>query len=239
MLTLDRISVTYENLTAVDEVSLQLSGGRIHGLMGANGAGKSSLINVAVGLINEYAGQVNYQGRELRKHRKWVKEHLGFAPEDTQLAPYLKGREFLELIAAIKNCPDKGNTINHFITMLGLEEKTDELICNLSHGMKQKILLASAFMGNPDYLIIDEALNGLDTVSLYNVLEYLQTRARKGCTILIASHIIPLIYEWCDQIHIMHKGKIIKQFKKNELADFEKTCGVNFQTYFINLIKEH
>jgi ABC-2 type transport system ATP-binding protein len=237
LIQLNHIGVNYENLTAVSDVNLNLDNGKIHGLIGPNGAGKSSLINVCVGLIQEYEGEVLYRGHNIRKERLWIKKRLGFAPEDTSLMPYLTGIEFLNLIATVKKCENKKQKIDSFVSMLNLESKTNEVIIELSHGMKQKLMLASAFLGDPDFLIIDEALNGLDSVSLYNVQQYLHHQKTQGKNILIASHVIPLIREWCDEIHVMNAGKIIRRFENQELTDLEKNRKMDFQSIFMDLIR--
>ena len=237
MLSVKNLTVQYENKTAVDDLSIEIQNGKLTGLIGPNGAGKSSLIKTCVGMIAEYSGDILYDLKPLHKHRQWVKENCGYAPEDTILLPYLKGHEFLQLIGTLRKSPDLQNEIAKFIRMFDLQEKTDELIINLSHGMRQKLSIAATLIGNPRYLLFDEALNGLDSVSLYNLKNYLNELATAGSTIIIASHILTLIQDWCDPIIIMHEGRLLKHITKTEILTLESEKKQLFERIFIEMVK--
>ena len=237
MLSIKNLSVQYEEKLAVDDVSIEISQNKISGLIGPNGAGKSSLIKTCVGMIGEYSGEILYGDKPLHKNRHWVKEHCSYAPEDTILLPYLKGREYLEMIGTLRKTLDLDNEIKSLFKMLNLQEKENELIINYSHGMRQKISIASTLIGNPDYLIFDEALNGLDPVALFNLKNYLNELATSGKTIILSSHILALILDWCDPIIIMHQGKILKVVSKQEIARMESEMEKTFEQIFIDLVK--
>ena len=237
MLSIKNLSVQYEEKLAVDDVSIEISQNKISGLIGPNGAGKSSLIKTCVGMIGEYSGEILYGDKPLHKNRHWVKEHCSYAPEDTILLPYLKGREYLEMIGTLRKTLDLDNEIKSLFKMLNLQEKENELIINYSHGMRQKISIASTLIGNPDYLIFDEALNGLDPVALFNLKNYLNELATSGKTIILSSHILALILDWCDPIIIMHRGKILKMVSKQEIARMESEMEKTFEQIFIDLVK--
>jgi ABC-2 type transport system ATP-binding protein len=237
MLSIKNLSVQYEEKLAVDDVSMEIPQNKISGLIGPNGAGKSSLIKTCVGMIGEYSGEVLYGDKPLHKNRHWVKEHCSYAPEDTVLLPYLRGREYLELIGTLRKIPDLENEIKSLFMMLNLQDKEDELIINYSHGMRQKISIASTIIGNPDYLIFDEALNGLDPVALYNLKNYLNKLAASGKTIILSSHILALIQDWCDPIIIMDQGKILKIVSIEEITKIESEKNITFEQIFIDLVK--
>ena len=237
MLSIKNLSVQYEEKLAVDDVSIEISQNKISGLIGPNGAGKSSLIKTCVGMISEYSGEILYGDKPLHKNRHLVKEHCSYAPEDTILLPYLKGREYLEMIGTLRKTLDLDNEIKSLFKMLNLQEKENELIINYSHGMRQKISIASTLIGNPDYLIFDEALNGLDPVALFNLKNYLNELANSGKTIILSSHILALILDWCDPIIIMHQGKILKMVSKQEIARMESEMKKTFEQIFIDLVK--
>ena len=237
MLSIKNLSVQYEEKLAVDDVSIEISQNKIRGLIGPNGAGKSSLIKTCVGMISEYSGEILYGDKPLHKNRHWVKEHCSYAPEDTILLPYLKGREYLEMIGTLRKTLDLDNEIKSLFKMLNLQEKENELIINYSHGMRQKISIASTLIGNPDYLIFDEALNGLDPVALFNLKNYLNELATSGKTIILSSHILALILDWCDPIIIMHQGKILKMVSKQEISRMESEMEKTFEQIFIDLVK--
>jgi len=237
MLSIKNLTVRYEYKTAVEDVSLEIQPGRISGLIGPNGAGKSSLIKACVGMIGEYDGEIRYKDKPLHENRHWVKKHCGYAPEDTVLTPYLKGREFLELIGALRKSADLKKETESLFAMLNLQEKADELIVNYSHGMRQKLSIASTLIGNPDFLIFDEALNGLDPVSLYNLKKYMNELAAAGKTIVLSSHILSLIEDWCDPIIIMHKGKLIKTLTRAEISGMETEKKQSFEEIFVEMVK--
>jgi len=106
MLTIKDLCIQYAEQKAVDNITIDIEQGKISGLIGPNGAGKSSLIKACVGMISEYSGEILYENKPLHKNRHWIKEHCGYAPEDTVLLPYLKGREFLELIGTLRKSSD-------------------------------------------------------------------------------------------------------------------------------------
>jgi ABC-2 type transport system ATP-binding protein len=238
MLSIKNVSIIYEKKLAVNEASVDITPAKITGLIGPNGAGKSSLLKACVGLINEFAGTIEFDGREIRKRRFWVKQHCGFAPEDVVLMPYLKGSEFLELIAVIRKVSNLREEIDFLIDLTGLQDKKDELIINYSHGMRQKLFIASALTGKPEYLILDEALNGLDTISLFKLKNYLNDLAKQGKTIIISSHILPLIKEWCDPVVIMNNGTIINKYSVSEIEELENQTKQSFESIFVDLIEQ-
>ena len=141
------------------------------------------------------------------------------------------------MIGTLRKTPDLDNEIKSLFKMLNLQEKENELIINYSHGMRQKISIASTLIGNPDYLIFDEALNGLDPVALFNLKNYLNELANSGKTIILSSHILALILDWCDPIIIMHQGKILKMVSKQEIARMESEMKKTFEQIFIDLVK--
>ncbi len=239
MLSIKNLSIQYENVIAVKNISYDFNSGIINGLIGPNGAGKSSLLKACVGLINDYQGKIIYDEKELGKNRTWVKKQCGYAPEDAVLFPYLTGEEFLQLIASIRNNKqeDLTNEVSFFLQLTGLTAKMDELIVNYSHGMRQKLAIAAALIGEPEFIIIDESLNGLDPIALYNLKKYFNELIKSDKTIILSSHILPLIRDWCHIIVIMDKGALIQEYSKDEILKYEKDRGNSFETLFLETIK--
>jgi ABC-2 type transport system ATP-binding protein len=235
MLSIKNLSVQYETKLAVNDVSLDVSDSKITGLIGPNGAGKSSLIKACVGLIDEYSGSIKYNGLDNRKNRHKVKQICGYAPEDTVLLPYLKGNEFLELICKLRQVADVKQDMEAILDRMDLKESADDLIINYSHGMRKKISIAATLLGQPDFLIFDEALNGLDSITLFYLKNHLSELAAQGKTILITSHILPLILDWCDPVIIINEGRIIKSFSQAEIKNITRESS--FEEIFVNLIK--
>ena len=221
MIKIENLTIIYDDITALKQVSLELPPGKIYGLIGPNGAGKSTLIKACAGLIDTYSGNIFFEGKEIRNRRSWQKEHCTYAPEDVELLPYLKGREFLQLIGSIRKSDHLEKEIHLFSTMLGLSEKENELIVDFSHGMRQKTAVVAALIGNPKYLLFDETLNGLDTVALNNLQHYIRQLADQGQTILLSSHVLPLVRSWCDEVIVLKEGKVAGILRDQEIKNWD------------------
>lgn len=237
MIELKNITIAYQNIIAVKSVSLKIEQGSLLGIVGPNGAGKSSLIKAMVGLITEYNGQISYDQLPLRKNRYQIKQMQGYAPEDVDLLPYLTGREYLQMIAGIREIKDKSQQIDKLINLLNLDSKQNDLINEYSHGMKQKLSVAAAMIGPPQVLIFDEAFNGFDPISLYNVKNEIDKHVQTGGTVIISSHILELIEKWCSQIVIMNEGRILGNYRKDEIEKMKEEGNKDFNTIFVELIK--
>ena len=237
MLKIVNLTVRYPDVIAVDNVSLQLKNGILYGLVGPNGAGKSSLIKVLVGLISTYEGTIYYDDLILSENRHTAKHLFGYAPEDPNLYPYLTGREYLHMLAEIRNSDDSqhiSTLINDFV----LEDVVDELINRYSHGMRQKLSFAASLIGKPHYLILDEALNGFDPISLFNAKRILKEFAEKGHLILLSSHVLELVENWCQEIIILNKGKLLAEYSQKKIEEIKKQTGKEFSDHFVNLVRE-
>ncbi len=221
MIKIENLTVRYDEITALDRVSLELAPGKIYGLIGPNGAGKSTLIKACAGLIDAYDGTIYFEGQEIRKQRSWQKEHCAYAPEDVELLPYLKGREFLQLIGNIRKSSNLKDEIKRLSTMLGLSEKEDELIIDFSHGMRQKIAIAAALVGNPKYMLFDETLNGLDTLALNQLQQHIRRLADQDKTILLSTHVLPLARNWCDEVIVLDKGCVVNILREQEINNWK------------------
>jgi len=238
MLQIQNLTVVYETLPVIQDLSLTFPAGKICGLIGANGAGKSTLLKVAAGIIREHAGTVTLFGKNISENRYWLKTQLGYAPEDVELLSYLSGMEFLQMISGIRQLESGEAEIKQLITMLGLNKAAGQLIVNYSHGMRQKLSLAAALLGSPKLLLLDEALNGLDTMALLRLKAHLQELAAAGHLVVIASHILPLVREWCDPLFIMHKGEILRRISRDEIEIMEHEQKVSLEEYFIKLVNQ-
>jgi len=151
--------------------------------------------------------------------------------------PYLTGREFLHLIADIRQPKNNGRDIGNLLSELGLQEMADEIIKKYSHGMRQKISLAAAIICKPKYMIFDEALNGFDPEALFNAKNIFNNLSQSGHTIILSSHVIELIKDWCNHIIIMHEGKLLADYTSEKIKAIE--IEKSFQEYFIELIHQN
>lgn len=237
MIKISNLIIRYPEVTAVDNISFQLNNGLIYGLVGPNGAGKSSLIRSMVGLISEYDGDIFYDDLPLHKNRTTIKKSFGYAPEDPDLYPYLTGREYLQMISEIRQNEVKGQ-IDDLVLDFGLEKVIDDLINRYSHGMHQKVSLAAALISRPQNIILDEALNGFDPVSLFNAKKILKNLAGAGHTILLSSHVLELVENWCEKIIILNEGKLLAEYSLEEVEKIKRESGKSFSDHFISLVQQ-
>ncbi len=217
MLKINNLTVSYDNKVAVDDLSIEFQSGKITGLIGPNGAGKSTLLKTCIGLLSAYAGEIWFENKNLRKERFWVKQNATYASESAELLSYLSGEEFLKLIAGIYQLDEIESKVSFYIDLMGLVEKKDELIVNYSHGMKQKLSAASALIAKPKFIFLDESLNGMDAPSLKRIFDYLKLQTETGCLVIISSHNVNLIRDWCDEVFIINNGKIISSFDESNM----------------------
>ncbi len=236
MIEVQKVSLFYENKQALKEIDFSLKPGTIVGLIGPNGAGKTSLLRVMMGIITEFVGEVFVDGHSVKKERQWIKQHCSYAPEDTQLFPYLSGKEFLQLITTLKQHNTSPEEIAELIELLQMQDFIDHLIVDYSHGMRQKMLISAALLGNPRYLLIDEALNGLDVTALFNLKHRLEELKKQGSIIVLASHVIPLITGWTDEVLIVHQGALINRLGIASIQQLEKEQSQPFEQIFFNMI---
>ncbi len=240
MIFFEDVSLYYEDKQALDRIQLTVPSGQITGIVGPNGAGKTSLMKVALGLIREFAGRVSIDGHSVQKDRSFVKEHCTYAPEETRLFDYLSGREFLQLMATLRQVPKNKiwEVMSRLTELLKMESFIDKLIVDYSHGMRQKMLIAAALLGQPSHIFIDEALNGLDAPALFRLKSHLQSLTRQGVTIVLASHSLPLIYEWCDAVIVLKDGQLLAHWSKEEIDRRCAQSGKSFSELFLQLIGE-
>jgi ABC-2 type transport system ATP-binding protein len=236
MITISNLTIRYPEIVAINDISLELKEGIIYGLVGPNGAGKSSMIKALVGLLVEYDGEIYFDKLLRSKEPYQIKTLFGYAPEDPDLYPYLTGHEYLHMIADIREV-DANSQITTLRSDFGLDDVFDDLINRYSHGMRQKISFAAALIGEPKNLILDEALNGFDPISQHNAKNILLNLANNGHTILLSSHILELVENWCQEIIILNEGKILAEYTQKKIEEIKKTTGKDFNEHFVSLVK--
>jgi ABC-2 type transport system ATP-binding protein len=236
MIKISNLTIRYPEVVAVDDVSIQLNEGIIYGLVGPNGAGKSSLIKAMVGLLTEYDGDIHFDEYSRSKDRHKIKSLFGYAPEDPDLYPYLTGKEYLHMIADIRQV-DADSQIKAIQSEFGLDDVFDDLINRYSHGMRQKISFAAALVGKPKNLILDEALNGFDPISQFNAKSILVKLAENGHTILLSSHVLELVENWCQEIIILNEGKLLAEYTLEQIEDIKTKTGKAFSEHFVSLVQ--
>ncbi len=213
MIELRQVTKTYKgNIHALNGVDLTIGSG-MFGLVGPNGAGKTSLMRIVAGLIRPSAGQVSVFGNNLAnsKEKQAAKALLGYLPQDLGLYPNLSGREFLDYIAILKGMTDtklRKQQISQLLEEVRLIDVADRRLKTYSGGMKRRIGIAQALLGNPKLLIVDEPTVGLDPeerVRFRNLLSGMASR----CTVILSTHIIEDISHSCNALAVISQGRVV------------------------------
>ena len=234
---LKNVTKRYNEITAVDNVSLVIKEGEIFGLLGPNGSGKSTTMKMLLGLVQPDEGAVNVLGLDVKHDAVEVKRQVGYAPESQRLYEFLTGIEFLDFIGDIygMETEEKKDRINHYLKALQLEGREGDMINSYSEGMKQKTALIAAFLHKPRLLVLDEPLNGLDPRSARIIKDFLQQLKMQGVTTIMSTHILEIAQAICDRIGIMYQGKVLALGNMDELRKMAALPGSGLEDVFLKL----
>lgn len=224
MISVKNLTKKYsQDFTALDNISFEINKGEICGYIGTNGAGKSTTVKILMGVLDFDFGNAEVNGFDVRKNSFEVKEIVGYVPETPNLFNSLSSKEFLEFIGTVRNI-ETGllkRRIDNFSELFDFNEGLNESIGNLSKGNKQKVLITSALLHNPEVIFFDEPLNGLDANSIFIFLDLLAFLASKQKTILYCSHLLNTIEKISTKIILLDKGKIVLDVSTGELQKSE------------------
>jgi ABC-2 type transport system ATP-binding protein len=223
----------YGPVVAVDGVSLSIRAGKVYSLVGANGAGKSTLIRMIMGLTMPDAGRVLICGEDYAHHAATTKRHLGYLPEELTLYNRLTGREYLELVAGLKDAD--AAQIPEALRFFELEPAADKLAGGYSLGMRKKLGLAAAMLGEPDIFVLDEPLNGLDVEMMRKLRLRLEDERAQGRAILISSHVMSFVERVSDRLGVMRAGKLVAEGSPAELRELTAMPDSPFEDVFFQL----
>ncbi|MDR1797482.1 MAG: ABC transporter ATP-binding protein [Clostridiales Family XIII bacterium] len=209
MIEVKHLTKKYGDLVAVDDLSLTIEPGRIYGLLGPNGAGKSTTMNIITGYLGATAGTVEVGGFDIRKKPEAAKRCIGYLPETPPLYTDMKVAEYLDFVAALKGVGKRGlmDHVDEVMDRTRVFDVRDRLIRNLSKGYRQRVGLAQAIIGYPEFLIFDEPTIGLDPAQIIEVRELIRALGGEH-TVILSSHILPEIRETCDYIFILAGGRL-------------------------------
>ncbi|GEM45274.1 ABC transporter ATP-binding protein [Deinococcus cellulosilyticus] len=236
MIELIQYSKTYGAYQAVKPLSLTMNPGVVTSLLGPNGAGKTTTIRAIVGLTRPSAGQVKVQGIDVWKEPLKAKKLIGYIPDRPYLYGKLSARELLRFIAGVHNLGEVTSKIENWLQFFSLEDFGNSLIETYSHGMKQKLTVIAAMLPEPPVLVVDEPMVGLDPKAAKQVRELLQEHARKGNTVLLTTHSMPLAETISEKIAVLHKGQLRALGNMEELKN--QTHGGDLEEVFFKLLEE-
>ncbi len=208
-IVIEDVTKHYEShVLAVDHLNLTVGGGSVFGLLGPNGAGKTTTMRMLVGLIRPSSGRVRIFG-DLIKPGASILRRVGVLVEGPGFVPQLSGRENLELFWRAGGAPMSAANLERALDIADLGDAVDRKYRTYSHGMRQRLGLAQALLGDPDLLVIDEPTDGLDPQQMRHTREILRRVAADGTTVLLSSHLLNEVEQVCDHIAVMNKGRLV------------------------------
>ena len=219
MIALERLTKQFGSFTAVDELCLDIAGGEIFGFLGPNGAGKTTTIRMMMGLLTPTAGRVVLGGHDLAVDPLAAKAISAFVPDRPYVYEKLTGSEFLTFVGGLYQVPMATcqARLTELLNFFTLTDWGDELVESYSHGMKQRLVVASALLHDPQILVVDEPMVGMDPIGARLFKTLLRSLTGKGKTVFMSTHSLEVAEELCDRIGIIQGGKLVALGTMDEL----------------------
>lgn len=221
MIIADGLTKKYGSLTACDQVSLHVHAGELFGFLGPNGAGKTTTIKMLTGLLTPTSGSAIIAGINVQEQPVMAKGQMAFVPDSPNIYDKLTAREFLQFAAQLRKIEQAEATrrIEEYLDLFELSDRADELCGGFSHGMKQKVCLSAALLGQPKVLFLDEPTVGLDPKSARLIKDILRDFTNTGGTVFMSTHILEIAEQMCDRVGIIQAGKLIVLGSIDELRE--------------------
>jgi ABC-2 type transport system ATP-binding protein len=236
MIDVENLTKLYGELVAVDALSFRVSSGEVLGLVGPNGAGKTTTLRSLVGIVRPTRGTVTIGGHDLERDAVAAKRLLAFMPDEPHLFDYLTVEEHLRFTARLYQVPDVARRLPALLGELELAEKAQALPAELSRGMRQKLVIACGLLHDPQVLLFDEPLTGLDPAGIRRMKQTIVERARAGAAVLLSSHLLHLVEEICHRVLILDKGRMVAIGTIDEiLAGRPELAGKSLEDIFLAL----
>ena len=210
MIEISQLSKKYGSFTAVDRLDLVVPEGELFGFLGPNGAGKTTTMRMVAGILRPTSGSIRVAGLDLATDAVAAKARLGFIPDRPFIYEKLTGIEFMRFVAGLyaQEGPVIERRSAELLEAFDLAEWRDELVESYSHGMRQKLIISSAFVHRPDVIVVDEPMVGLDPKAARTLKDLFREYTRRGHTIMMSTHTLEVAEGMCDRIAIIQRGKI-------------------------------
>jgi ABC-2 type transport system ATP-binding protein len=219
ILNIEGISKAYGKIQAVDNLNLKVEKGQIYGLLGPNGSGKTTTLGIVLGILTQDSGHFTWFDNQYGEHHR---QRIGAILETPNFLSYLNAKDNLKIISLIKNS-DQDN-FDDVLKLVNLYHRKDSKFSTYSLGMKQRLAIAGALIGNPDILIFDEPTNGLDPQGIAEVRMILKQIADQGKTVIMASHILDEVEKICSHVGIMKNGKLLASGAIGQILNNDLHC---------------
>lgn len=219
MIKIQNVTKSFKNTHALKDLNLTIGKGEILGLLGANGAGKSTTINLILGFLQPDKGTIIMDDFDISKKITDARKLIGYIPENVNLYPYLTGIENLDYFCKLANLKYTKNELRDFLNTCGLQQDAhDQKVSNYSKGMRQKVGIAIAYAKKAKVYLLDEPASGLDPIASNELSVLLQKLASEGASILMASHDIFRVREVCNRIGILKNGELVKELNSKDVS---------------------
>jgi ABC-2 type transport system ATP-binding protein len=241
MIELKTLTKRYGSFTAVDAIDLQVPKGELFGFLGPNGAGKTTTLRMIAGILRPSSGTVRIGDIDVTADPMAAKAKLGYIPDRPYIYEKLTGSEFLRFVAGLYS--QNGKVIEHrgreLLALFDLDEWRDELVESYSHGMKQKLIISSAFIHKPDVIVVDEPMVGLDPKAARILKDLFREYTKRGHTVMMSTHTLEVAETMCDRIGIIQGGKIRALGTMDELRASSESGEQGLEEIFLKLTGEN
>lgn len=240
MLKIENLTGGYLNIPVLKNISFTIEDGELVGLIGLNGAGKSTTIKEIIGLLKPYNGEITIDGLSIEQDNQNYRKKIGFIPETPSLYEELTLKEHIEITAMAYDIPvEKAlQRAESLLETYRLSDKLDWFPSLFSKGMKQKVMIICAFIIDPSLFILDEPFLGLDPLAIADLVAHLEEEKKKGKFILMSTHVLDSAEKMCDRFIILHKGQIKAQGTLEELRKSFGQSGASLNDIYLMLTKE-
>lgn len=238
MLRFDNVTRTYGSRVAVDRLNLHVDRGELFALLGHNGAGKTTTIKMLVGLLRPSSGAIYVGPYNVVDNPREVSRLIGYVPDLPFLYDKLSGREFLRFVADMYGMTDAvaAEAVARETDRFQLKDFLDQLTESYSHGMRQRTVFAAALLHQPELLVVDEPMVGLDPHSIRLVKDLLKNYADSGKTVLMSTHTLEVAEAICDRVGVMKSGKVVFEGKVEEMRQLNPNAGQSLESLYLAMM---
>ena len=241
MIRLANLTKRYGSFTAVNGISLEVPRGELFGFLGPNGAGKTTTLRMIAGILRPTSGSVHVGGIDIVANPMAAKSALGYIPDRPFIYEKLTGAEFLRFVAGLygQQGPDVERRGNELLALFDLEEWRDEMVESYSHGMRQKLIISSAFVHRPEVIVVDEPMVGLDPKAARILKDLFREYTRRGHTVMMSTHTLEVAEGMCDRIAIIQGGVIRASGTMADLRASAESGTMGLEQIFLKLTGEN
>jgi len=237
MIRMTGLTKRYGSFTAVDNITLDIPSGMLYGLLGPNGAGKTTTMRMIAGILQPTAGTITIGGDDVTHNPMAAKARLGFIPDRPYVYDKLTGAEFLRFVAALygQEGAEVEERLDELLDLFELSDWKNELVESYSHGMRQKLIISSAIIHRPQYIVVDEPMVGLDPKGARFLKELFRAFVDRGGTVLMSTHTLETAEGMCDRIAIIRNGVIAVEGTMDDLRRQTASGDATLEELFLKL----